>query len=203
MLIKCYGYRSVPGTSPSLSFALQRVLWAQASFTRPIWPVTTWMPQNPPSSSQGCYFPVSSLEHFQRHLRELLLKDYSYLLDLHSLTRKERCSSIQGSSAHRAILTQLRCRHCSSNLAAAAGFLIIDMFQKTIVISSLSSQTWWQVVLNRLTRMKLFSGGQQLQAVMHIEVIILIMTSVNTVLDCNQSLYSIRTIAIKQFQHQK
>jgi len=51
--------------------------------------------------------------------------------------------------------------------------------------------------------MKLFSGGQQLQAVMHIEVIILIMTSVNTVLDCNQSLYSIRTIAIKQFQHQK
>lgn len=111
----------------------------------------TLLPCSKAVTSQGSKLNISfTLKPLQRFLREVLLTDCSCLLDLCCLTSREQHSGIQGSYAHHAILTQLRCRRCNSpqaeysTLTAAAGFLIIDAFQKIIVISSLSSQTWWQ-----------------------------------------------------------
>lgn len=95
------------------------------------------LPRSEAITSQGSRLSISfPLEPFQRRLRELLLRDYSCLSDLCSRTRNEQHSSTQGSDAHRAILAQLCCRHRNSpraeysTLRPAAGFLIIDTFQK-------------------------------------------------------------------------
>lgn len=214
------GIDRCPAQAPAWALLCTARGKAQASFTRRFdqWQSErhkTFLPHSKAVTSQGSKLTISiTLETSQRCLRELLLRDCSYLLDLRSLTRKEHpgqhpgqlrtlCYSgtirVQTLQFHTSwIFKPYCCCWLFNNRRVSENHCYLQL-----VISNLvTRKNWEEVVLKRLTGIKITSVeayGCRLSCVLgHY---ILIMTSVTTVVDCNQSLYSIRTI--KWFWRQK
>lgn len=194
------------------AWALQNSLHTKASPVRPLGPLTMRTPQHPPPSFQPCHCPraqnfvLFTLEPFQRYLREPLVKNYSYPLHFHSLTRKEQqpeqlrtlccfdTMMLQPFQLHTScIMNPYWCFWLFNNRLASE-----NCFYLQFIISNFVTRKYSEEVVKRPTRWKLFSGGPRLQAVMHAEVI-----SGNNALGCNQFSCHIRTIAIKLLKHQR